>query len=957
MFLNYRRSTLSYVLLWIFTLGIYHFIFKAQVADDTNTAFGEEVIEKPDAKYVILSILTFGVYAVLCDIKTLNKWNEYYTKKEIDYQIDTSSYKFLALAPIVRIMALREYIDAFNIVCRKYTDEQLEAVEDEYFFIHLIRQEAAERKKREEELAGLAFVEEYITGDEQEDDKKEAIVYKKPKKVHEILEDQPVDDCFRNKEWFVRAFVAMLAVFMLPILLVVTTVFILPPVYDDTFVGELGEKYDRLNSIDKDKIIVVGGSSVAFGLDSALMEEHLGMEVVNFGLYANLGTKIMMDLSRTNINNGDIIILAPEMNAQTLSLYFNSETTMQALDGNMKMLFGIDSENYESLIGASWKFTCDKLSYLFTGKRPMNEGAYKKENFNKYGDNIYDRPYNEMTGIQNTITLNFKTNYNDSIHSDFEQYIEYVNEYVAYAESKGATVYFSFCPMNYAAMSKKNTEESIRNFYKALCYDLDCKVISNVYDYIFEEGYFFDSEFHLNNAGVTLRTVQLIDDIKREMEDTSVTIPIQELPKAPGYRPYSPYLDIQATEDGLKWIVIGLTEEGFKQEEIIIPDTISDKPVIMIEENAFNNAVNLKKLTIGKNIQEIGSYAFSGAVNMTKIVIPDGIGSNAIKLPESGSMILGCRDDLKIYVDSDLYDSFVNDADWEVYVENLYSEHFNYIFEKAEDALGEYWIITGVNEDGKLSTELTVPAAYQGLPVKVIGANAFAGCNSLTKIVLGDNIISIGEKAFSGAPSLKTVIFPKTKGPNDISVPNTAGSLITEGCADVKLFVGNAHYEAFIGSAAYSSYVSLITCENTDLKLEQVSLQGAPAWSIIGLTESGKKLKEITIPAFVDGIPVANIASNAFSGGVIEVLYVGENIVNMEASAFAGAANLEKVIIPDSITAEKISVPNNMAGALATEGCNPKLKIYVSDESFEGFQADYFWGDYGIYLKPKSELQ
>ena len=78
------------------------------------------------------------------------------------------------------------------------------------------------------------------------------------------------------------------------------------------------------------------------------------------------------------------------------------------------MLFDIASEDYGSLIGASLKFAQSKLNYLISGTVPENEGAYRKENFNGFGDNIYDRPYNVMTGVQNVITLNFNANFSDS---------------------------------------------------------------------------------------------------------------------------------------------------------------------------------------------------------------------------------------------------------------------------------------------------------------------------------------------------------------------------------------------------------------------------------------------------------------------------------------------------------------------------------------------------------------
>ena len=122
------------------------------------------------------------------------------------------------------------------------------------------------------------------------------------------------------------------------------------PVYGQTFLGELAPKYERLNAIDEPKVIVVGGSSVAFGLDSALLEQHVGMPVVNFGLYATLGTKIMIDLSKANINEGDIVVLAPEMDAQTLSLYFNAEAALQGMESDWNMLRYIKKEDYSDLV-------------------------------------------------------------------------------------------------------------------------------------------------------------------------------------------------------------------------------------------------------------------------------------------------------------------------------------------------------------------------------------------------------------------------------------------------------------------------------------------------------------------------------------------------------------------------------------------------------------------------------
>ena len=84
------------------------------------------------------------------------------------------------------------------------------------------------------------------------------------------------------------------------------------------------------------------------------------------------------------------------------------------------------------------------------------------------------------------------------------------------------------------------------------------------------------------------------------------------------------------TVDGLKYVLdkatLTATFIGMKNSSatsIIIPSTIEKKDktykVTKIEKNACKNATSLTKITIGKNVEEIGKKAFSGCKNLEKI--------------------------------------------------------------------------------------------------------------------------------------------------------------------------------------------------------------------------------------------------------------------------------------------------------------------------------------------------
>ena len=257
--------------------------------------------------------------------------------------------------------------------------------------------------------------------------------------------------------------------------------------------------------------------------------------------------------------------------------------------------------------------------------------------------------------------------------TDYEEYIDYVNKYVHFAERKGATVYFSFCPMNAAAMSVENSERSINSFYDNLCENLECKVISNVYDYILDEGYFFDSEFHLNNAGVTVRTVRLMNDIKRQLGDQTITIPELELPEPPGYKPIEGADGEEGTENFLfeliqigekeYYQITGLSETGKQAAELTVPNNYQGIPVVRIAADAFSGCTNLKTLNLGENISSIVAYAFRGS-SITAVYVPDGKGPDDISVPNQFSGALatdGSDPALRIYVDSNYYNSFTAD--------------------------------------------------------------------------------------------------------------------------------------------------------------------------------------------------------------------------------------------------------------------------------------------------------
>ena len=179
----------------------------------------------------------------------------------------------------------------------------------------------------------------------------------------------------------------MLGIFAaIPVVLLVWG-FSQPAQYTETFVGELPAKRQLLAAqSDKPRLIVVGGSAAAFGVDSALLAQELpDYQPVNFGLYAALGTRVMLDLSVDQLQAGDIVIVMPEQQRQTLSDSINAETLWRAVDGDFTALRCLHLRDFDEMLGQFPRFAGSKFCYFVQGA-PDPDGIYRRDSFNAAGD-------------------------------------------------------------------------------------------------------------------------------------------------------------------------------------------------------------------------------------------------------------------------------------------------------------------------------------------------------------------------------------------------------------------------------------------------------------------------------------------------------------------------------------------------------------------------------------------
>lgn len=477
------------------------------------------------------------------------------------------------------------------------------------------------------------------------------------------------------KKTLITILLIALPLIVIPVIIIIFA-FCLPVQYDTSFYGGMKIKNDRLNSIEGRKIVVIGGSSVAFGVRSDLMEEELGIPVVNFGLYANLGTKYMLDVAKDSISADDLVIIAPEQNSQALSTYFNGEAVWYSADGNFGLLNKVPFSDKGELLKSCLTFTSGKFGFWQSGNKPCPNGVYNVHSFNEYGDISYERPYNTMEGGYDAGT---PISFDKGVMSG--EFVDYLNDYNRELSKRGATVYYAFCPMNKLAV--QDDGDAVLEYTKSLEEKLQFDILGNPLTRIMDGEWFYDSNFHLNDSGSIVYTKQLVQDIKAVLGDySSIGIELPEKPE-PSDDDNNSSGTISAdlteaakiftlsgvtvsTKDGEvvlsgSWTIGGLTEYGKTLSEVVIPDTLAGLPVTAVAAGAFAENSVVEKITFGVNVSSVGLEAFKNCSALRGIYITS-LDANSFH-PFVG--ILDGADNCSFYIPQSVYASdYLTDYFW-----------------------------------------------------------------------------------------------------------------------------------------------------------------------------------------------------------------------------------------------------------------------------------------------------
>lgn len=257
-------------------------------------------------------------------------------------------------------------------------------------------------------------------------------------------------------------------------------------------------KMERLDSVASPRLVLVAGSSAAFGFDGRELGNQLGINVVNTGLHTGIGLRFMIDNLRGRVRPGDVIVIIPEYELFTDEYYGSGEALTSAV-----VYSGPEALRLLNL--KQWLiFLAGVPGHLRLNHSNPPEG-YNSGNFNEVGDEVRHLSCPRVAG--NLRDLPFDGNVNPAVLADFKSKIDELE-----AMGCRVVVLWSTCIESYYRESLPGVERLGREF-------AGYGIIPAAAHYYFVEpdSTAFDSVHHLNVAGVeenTRRLLSLLRNLK-----------------------------------------------------------------------------------------------------------------------------------------------------------------------------------------------------------------------------------------------------------------------------------------------------------------------------------------------------------------------------------------------------------------------------------------------------------
>ena len=237
-------------------------------------------------------------------------------------------------------------------------------------------------------------------------------------------------------------------------------------------------------TLGQKRIILVGDSSIGWGVSAKELTSRLGMLTLNSGIHAKVGFRgFMRNIYDVIDKDNDLLVFSPEYSIVSEDSSFSRTEVFCEITNFVVRTYAFEC------VGYSLAKMLRVIPILDRG-----QGDYKSDGFNEFGDFVFRSIGRNMVGKSSEVD----TCSGWEISDLEDKYIPYMKE----LDSIGYSIVY--IPNVLSEISCKDPEK-VRQFHKVLFTEFGIKGFEDA-QLLFEERNFYDTPYHLTTEGVKMKT-------------------------------------------------------------------------------------------------------------------------------------------------------------------------------------------------------------------------------------------------------------------------------------------------------------------------------------------------------------------------------------------------------------------------------------------------------------------
>jgi hypothetical protein len=279
------------------------------------------------------------------------------------------------------------------------------------------------------------------------------------------------------------------------------------------------DKQQLLATQASPRLILVGGSSMAFGPDSAKLAAACGRQPVNMGLHGSAGLMLMLAEVEPHLRAGDWVVLSPEYE-QFANPWGDSDMVANLVEIAPAKWRLLRAQHVKRLLDSGIQQRAGKVARVILGQpgrwfappgsEMRKKPFYRRDGFNPNGDMIAHWNVKAEGPGKHHVTFTYR-------EEPVSETLAELRQFIVAARRRGATVFFSHPPIPEAEMTVKRAE--LLRLEQALG-QLDIPRLDTLEETVFPPTMFFDTVYHLAAPGTERRTQLLAEKLKQEYKRT-----------------------------------------------------------------------------------------------------------------------------------------------------------------------------------------------------------------------------------------------------------------------------------------------------------------------------------------------------------------------------------------------------------------------------------------------------